>query len=168
MLYCVYTACALLGVHYGVGQHVDDVAPLDRPQAVMWRWIATLFYIAIAWLVKLVVGFFLLRICSHKRWQRITLWVLMSVVSVFNVIYIFIAIFACHPVERTWTRYDPTPQEGHCNSTSFATIPTYMAAFLNVLADWILPLLPATLVWKAKMETRKKLSVCAVMALGSL
>jgi hypothetical protein len=134
----------------------------------MWRWIATLLYIAIASLVKLVVGFFLLRICSHQRWQRVTIWVLMSAVSVFNIIYIFIAIFACRPVEYTWTRYDPTPHQGSCNSTLFATIPTYVAAFLNVLADWILPLLPATLVWKAKMERRKKISVCAVLALGSL
>lgn len=164
----MYTACALLGVHYGVGQHVDEVAPSDRPTAVMWRWIATLFYIAIASLVKLVVGFFLLRICSRQRWQRITIWVLMCTVSAFNIFYIFIAIFACRPVEYTWTRYDPIHHEGSCNSTSFATIPTYVATVLNVLADWILPLLPATLVWKAKMEKRKKISVCAVLALGSL
>jgi hypothetical protein len=169
-LYCVYTALAILGAHYGVGRHVDDVPPADRPIASMWRWIATLFYIAIAALLKLVVGFFLLRICSNQRWRRITIWVLMGAVSVFNIIYIFVAVFACQPTEYIWTRYNPPPNEGHgdCSTTLFVLIPTYVSAFLNVLADWILPLLPATVVWKARMEMRKKISVCAVIALGSM
>jgi hypothetical protein len=135
---------------------------------MMWRWIGTYFYIAISALLKVIVGLFLLRICSHQRWQRITLWALMGIVTIYNLFYIFIAIFACRPVEYQWTGYDPVPPDGQCNSTLFATIPTYLAAFLNVLADWILPLLPASLVWKTKMETRKKISVCAVLALGSM
>ena len=134
----------------------------------MWRWIGTYFYITISALVKVVIGLFLLRICSHQRWQRITLWALMGIVTVYNLFYIFIAIFACRPVEYQWTGYDPATPKGECNSSSFVTIPTYMSAFLNVLADWMLPLLPASLVWKTKMETRKKVSVCAVMALGSM
>jgi hypothetical protein len=157
-----------MGVKAGVGKHTDDVAPADRPEAVMWRWIASIFYITISALVKVVIALFLLRICSHQRWQRITLWTLMAAVTVFNIFYVFIAIFACRPVSYQWTRYDPVFHDGECNSTLFATIPTYVSAFLNVLADWILPLLPATLVWKTKMETRKKISVCAVMALGSV
>ena len=135
---------------------------------MMWRWITTYFYITISALVKVVIGLFLLRICSHRRWQRITLWALMGIVTVYNAFYLFIAIFACRPVEYQWTGYGPDPTDGECNSTLFVTIPTYLSAVLNVLADWILPLLPATLVWKAKMETRKKISVCAVMALGSM
>ena len=167
-LYIGYSVAAFLGVRYGVGKHIEHVAPLDRPQAVMWRWVASLFYIVISSLVKLVVGFFLLRICSHQRWQRITLWVLMGTVTIFNICYFFIALMACRPIEYQWTRYAPVKGEGECNSTLFATVPTYMAVFLNVLADWILPILPATLVWKAKMETRKKISVCAVLGLGSM
>ena len=167
-MYIGYTSVALLGVKYGVGKHIDHVPPQDRPTAVMWRWIASLFYIAIAALVKVVVGLFLLRICSHQRWQRITLWTLITVVTLFNIMYFFIALFACRPVEYQWLRYDYILHDGECNSTLFATVPTYVSAFLSVLADWILPLLPATLVWKTKMETRKKISVCAVLALGSV
>jgi hypothetical protein len=134
----------------------------------MWRWIASVFYIVVSTLTKLVIGFFLLRICSHRRWQRFTIWILMSVVSIFNLFYIFIDIFACQPVEYEWTRYNPVPPDGQCNSTLFATVPTYLSAFLNVLADWMLPILPATMVWNAKMDRRTKISVCAILALGSL
>jgi len=158
----------LLGVHYGVGKHLVDVSPLARPTAMMWRWIGTYLYIVISALVKVVIGLFLLRICSRHRWQRITLWALMGIVTVYNIFFVFLAIFACRPVEYQWTGYNPIPTEGTCNSSLLGTIPVYAAAFLNVLADWVLPLLPASLVWKTKMETRKKISVCAVMALGSM
>lgn len=153
---------------YGVGKHLEDVSPLDRPKAMMWRWIGTYFYITISALVKVVIGLFLLRICSQQRWQRITLWALMGIITIYNVFYVFIAIFACRPVDYQWTGYNPVPTEGECNSSLFVTIPTYLSAFLNVLADLILPLLPATVVWKTKMERRKKISVCAVIALGSM
>ena len=168
MLYIVYTATALLAIKYGVGKYLEAVPPLDRPKAMMWRWITTYFYITISALVKVIIGLFLLRICSHRRWQRITLWALMGIVTVYNIFYLGIAIFACRPVDYQWTGYGPDPPEGSCNSTLFVTIPTYLSAVLNVLADWILPLLPATLVWKTKMETRKKISVCAVMGLGTM
>ena len=106
ILYCAFTATALLAVHYGVG--------------------------------------------------------------IFNIIFIFIVIFACRPPEYVWTRHSTTPHEGSCDTTLFVMLPTYFSIFLNVLADWILPLLPITLVWKTRMAMRKKIPVCAVIALGSL
>ncbi len=155
-------------MEYGVGKYLDDVPVLDRPKAMMWRWIGTYFYITISALLKVVIGLFLLRICSHQRWQRITLWTLIGIVSVYNVFFVFLAIFSCLPADYQWTYYNPVRPEGKCNGNNFATIPTYIASILNVLADWILPLLPAISVWKSRMETRKKISVCAVMALGSM
>ncbi|CAK7235048.1 hypothetical protein SBRCBS47491_009157 [Sporothrix bragantina] len=166
--YCVYTAAGLVSVHYGVGQHVVNVTPENRVNAVLWRWIGSLLYICISTATKYVVGLFLLRICSHCRWQRITIWVLLAVVTIFNIMYLFFDIFSCHPIEHQWTRYaDPAPA-GICNATSFATVTTYVAAFLNVVADWVLAVLPSYLVWQAKMERRKKISVSAVLALGSI
>lgn len=166
-----YTVCALLAVHYGVGKHVVDVSPEDRVNAVHWRWIASILYIIISTATKYVVGLFLLRICSHRRWQRITIWAILALVTIFNIMYIFIDVFSCRPIEYQWTRYDdpPRPASGaSCNATSYATVTTYVAAFLNVLADWTLAILPSYLVWQAKMERRKKISVCAVLALGSV
>ncbi len=168
VLYVAYTTFALLAVHYGVGKDIVDLPPLDRPKAMMWRWIGTYLYIVISALLKVVVGLFLLRICSHERWQRITLWAMIGIVTVYNLFFIFLAIFACSPVEYQWTAFAPVPPAGKCNSNLAGIIPSYVAVFLNVLADWILPLLPARLVWKTKMEMRKKISVCAVIALGSM
>jgi len=134
----------------------------------MWRWLASLLYIIISTMTKLIVGLFLLRICSHRRWQRWTIWAIMGVVTVFNTFYFFIAIFACQPVEQEWMRYATPPARGTCNSTLFATVPTYVSAFLNVVADWVLPILPAAMVWSARLDRRTRISVCSVLALGSM
>ncbi|KAL1892342.1 hypothetical protein Sste5346_007080 [Sporothrix stenoceras] len=171
LLYCIYTAAGLTSVHYGVGQHVVDVPPESRVHAVLWRWIGSLLYIVISTSSKYVVGLFLLRICSHRRWQKITIWVILGLVTVFNIMFVFFDIFSCRPIEYQWNRYadPPRPATGaQCNATSFATVTTYVAAFLNVVADWTLAVLPSYLVWQAKMERRKKISVCAVLALGSV
>jgi hypothetical protein len=158
-----------MNVKYGIGKHLIDVPPAHRPIAMMWRWIGTYFYIVITALVKIIIGLFLLRICNHQRWERITLRTTIGVVAVYNLFFVFLAIFACRPVEYQWTGYNyPVPAKGECNNSGWATYPSYVAGFLNVAADWILPLLPARLVWKATMERRKKISVCAVLALGSM
>ncbi|KIH94061.1 hypothetical protein SPBR_06010 [Sporothrix brasiliensis 5110] len=170
-LYCVFTAAGLLCVHFGIGQHVANVPPESRVNAVLWRWVGSLLYIAISTLSKYVVGLFLLRICSHCRWQRWTILILLAVVGVFNVMYFFFDVFACHPIAYEWTRYaePPRPATGaDCHATSFAMGTAYVSAFLNVVADWILAILPCYLVWQAKMELRKRLSVCCVLALGSV
>lgn len=135
---------------------------------MMWRWICTYFYIAISALLKVVVGLFLLRICSQQRWHSITFWALISIVTTYNLFFLFLAIFACRPVDYQWTGYNPVPTSGKCNGALLATIPSYISVVITVLADWILPLLPASLVWKARMEMRKKISVYAVLALGSM
>ena len=168
VLYIAYTAIGFMNIKYGVGKYLVDVPPAHRPIAMMWRWIGTYFYIVIAALVKITIALFLLRICNHRRWERITLWTMIAIVAAYNLFFVLLAIFACRPVEYQWTGYNPIPAEGECNSSGWATYPSYIAGFLNVLADWMLPLLPARLVWQAKMERRKKLSVCAVLALGSV
>lgn len=134
----------------------------------MWRWFAELFYIITSTLTKWIVGLFLLRICSHRRWQSWTIWVIMVVVSVFNTFYFFIATFACQPIKNQWMRFATPPAPDSCNSTLFATVPTYLSAFLNVVADWVLPILPAAMVWRTKLDRRTKLSVYAVLAMGSV
>ncbi len=158
-----------MNIKYGLGKLLADVPPAHRPIAMMWRWIGTYFYIVIAALIKITIALFLLRICNHRRWERITLWTMIALVAAYNLFFVLLAIFACRPVEYQWTGYNyPVPAEGECNSSGWATYPSYVAGVINVIADWMLPLLPARLVWKATMEKRKKLSVCAVLALGSM
>ena len=167
-LYAAFTAFGLVAVSYGLGAHVEDVPPENHAPAIMYRWLAEIFYIVISSLAKWIVGLFLLRICPNHRWRKITIWTILVAVAIFNTIYVFLAIFSCAPVEYEWTRYEPVPPDGNCNATTFATVTTYFSSCLNIVADWVLPALPATLVWKAQMSRRVKISVVALLALGSM
>jgi hypothetical protein len=135
----------------------------------MWRWIAITFYILISGLTKLIVGIFLTRVCTKQRWQNITLWVIMGIIAVYSIFYAVLNINTCHPIEHTWLRYgvDP-PDTTQCNSALLGKIPTYIAAFLNVVVDWILAIVPATVLWNLQIERRLKISTYIVLAIGSM
>ncbi|KAL2074860.1 hypothetical protein VTL71DRAFT_8639 [Oculimacula yallundae] len=169
VVYLFYSISALISIRWGLGQHVADVPMRDHPAALFWKYIGQVTYVLVSVLVKFIVGLLLLRICSRQRWQRITIWTLLAVVALFNMFYIFIVIFQCMPIPFYWYRYTPNPPvTGKCNHSKLATIPTYVSLFLNVLSDWILALLPISVVWNSNMDRRTKISVVGVLAIGSI
>jgi hypothetical protein len=169
VFYTAYTVAGILIVRWGLGQHNIDVPPEWGPVAIMYRWIISWLYIIISLLTKWIVGLFLLRICPRKRWRQITIWSLLSLVTVFSTIYFFIDIWSCQPINYLWNSYNANPpKDGSCNSANYVAIFTYISALLNIVADFLLPILPATLVWKAQIAQREKLSVIILLCLGSM
>jgi hypothetical protein len=136
---------------------------------MMYRWIAITFYILVSGLTKVIVGLFLTRVCTKQRWQRITLWTMIVVVSVYTLFYAILNINSCHPITWVYMRFgfDP-PDPSQCNSSLLGTIPTYISGFMNVIVDWLLAILPATILWNLKLERRLKISTYIVLAIGSL
>ncbi|KAK6212380.1 hypothetical protein LQW54_005333 [Pestalotiopsis sp. IQ-011] len=170
LIYTAYSTFCLLGVQHGLGAHVADVPLDERPKALFYKWAGQVSYVIIALLVKLIVGLLLLRLCAGgRRWQRITLWTLLVVSTLFTIFYVFVVVYQCQPVQFYWYRYDPaSPVEGTCNGKALATIPTYISFVISVVSDWVLALLPISIVWNAKMDRRSKISVACVLALGSI
>lgn len=168
-LQCAFCVLVVTGVSYGLGAHVDNVPEVNRPKALIFKWAGQVAYIVVSTLVKFVVGIFLLRLCVNNNWQRLTIIFLLIIVGIFNAFYVFLAIFQCQPVEFYWYRYaSDAPVTGKCNGRALATIPTYFAVLIGIASDLILALLPATLIKGANLDRRTKISVCCVLALGSL
>jgi hypothetical protein len=156
-------------VSHGLGKHVEEVEEDERPRALIWKWAGELAYIVASTLVKLVVGIFLFRMCIPGSWQRRTLWILLVLIGVYNIFYVFVAAFQCVPAQYFWYRYMTNPPvAGSCSNKTLATVPTYIAIILGVVGDWTLALLPISLVRKAKLDMRTKISVVCILALGSL
>lgn len=94
---------------------------------------------------------------------------MLVIVGLFYTAYFFIAIFACQPVAYVWERYDPVPPTGgKCNPSVAATSISYIATVLNCVADWMLAILPATVVWKAQLDRRTKFSISIILGIGSM
>lgn len=169
LLQVAFCSFVLLGVSHGLGAHVENVSVDERPKALLWKWAGQVAYIVVSTMVKFVVGIFLLRLCVNDGWQRITIWVLLVFVGLYNAFYVFIAIFQCQPVPYYWWRYTTdSPVTGRCNGHALATVPTYFAVMIGIAGDLILALLPITLLKKAKLDRKTKISVVCVLSLGSL
>lgn len=169
LLQCAFCTFVVLGVSHGLGAHVEHVPEDERPKALVFKWAGQIAYIVVSTMVKFVVGIFLLRLCVNNGWQRITIWVLLVLVGLFNVFYVFVAVFQCQPVPFYWWRYaEDAPITGTCNGKKMATIPTYIAVLLGIAGDLILALLPITLIKHAKLDKKTKISVICVLSLGSL
>ncbi|PSR78746.1 hypothetical protein BD289DRAFT_115631 [Coniella lustricola] len=166
IFFCVIV---VVGVSFGLGAHVENVPEVNRPKALVTKWAGQVIYVVVSTLVKFVVGIFLLRLCVNNNWQRITILLLLIIVGIFNVFYFFMAVFQCQPANYYWWRYTANPPvTGQCNGHELATIPTYFAFLIGIISDLTLALLPATLIKGANLDKKTKISVCCVLALGSL
>lgn len=159
----------LLGVHHGLGRHVEDVPPNHRIEALIWKWAGQIAYVIGSTLIKFVAALLLLRLFKGQKWQRYSLIGIMVLVGLIQTGYLVIAIFQCTPIPFYWFRYtENAPVSGHCLKPAMATIPTYVSILLGVVSDWYLAILPITLVWNIKMEKKAKISIVAVLAIGSM
>ncbi|KAK2006653.1 hypothetical protein LZ32DRAFT_611056 [Colletotrichum eremochloae] len=166
---CALCAFTVLGVHYGLGKHVDEVSPENRIQALKWKWAGMVSYVVGSTLIKFVAGLLLLRLFAGQKWQRISIIVLLVLLALVQTVYLFIAIFQCSPIPFYWHRYTPdSPVKGKCLSPTLAIAPSYTSIFLGVLGDWFLALLPITLVWGIQMQRKVKISVVGILAVGSM
>jgi fumarate reductase subunit C len=139
----------------------------DMPQALMARWLGEIAYILTSVFLKLTVGIFLLRICS-RQWQSVVIWAVLAIVLIFNIVYMFIAIAQCQPVDYFWTRITSVSIKGTCVSKELASGSTYANTAVNAFADWTLGLLPIALVWNVELDRKAKMSVAGILALGVL
>lgn len=64
VVYLVYATMGMVGVHYGLGRQLKYVEPVERPIAMKFAFVAALVYIVLSYLCKVIVGLFLVRICS--------------------------------------------------------------------------------------------------------
>ncbi|KAH8198109.1 hypothetical protein TruAng_007730 [Truncatella angustata] len=158
-------ACVFLSVENGAGKHLLAVNFADLPNALMARWLGEIAYILTSVFLKFTVGIFLLRICSH-RWQTTVIWAVLAIVSMFNIVYLFIAISQCQPVDYFWNRVSSLGAKGSCVSKELASGSTYAATAVNAFADWTLGLLPIALVWNLELNSRTKWSIAGILALG--
>ena len=147
---------------------VCSKSPIRDPHSYIHKawWIAELGYVSCTTVLKISIGFFFLRVCV-KRFQKIIIWVVVSIVTAYSIYYFFIVIFQCRPVSFFWNRFDGH-HEGKCVSSSMVAGSTYAHSALSVWADWTLALLPVSLVWGLDMNPRTKISVALILALGAL
>ncbi|KAI2469211.1 hypothetical protein F4781DRAFT_431565 [Annulohypoxylon bovei var. microspora] len=164
--FIIYCTLVMISLSYGAGKTISQVPLENFPMIFKMRWAGELAYIMTSLLVKFTVGIFLLRICS-QAWQKSVIYTVLLVCLIYNVFFVFMAIFQCRPVAYYWDQYTEDI-EGTCFSADLITGTSYAAAGINAVSDWVLGLLPIALVRKLELSKRSKIMVSCTLALGSL
>jgi hypothetical protein len=87
-------------------------------------------------------------------------WAVIILLSCGYTANLFIWIFPCVPVERSWNFFIA----GHCNTAK----PSIISGVVNLVGDVAILALPIIAVAKLHMSLRKKLATSAVFATGML
>lgn len=148
----------------GVGRHLD-VLYATNPQAVV-NWakcgyaIETIYSAAVA-VPKLSIIASYLRIFTDRR-LRIATWIVGGVIAANGLAGIITSLASCHPFSARW---DPALFQTHCIDAPRFWEGTSVP---NVVTDAVMLALPLPTVWRLHIDTKQKIALSAVFALGSL
>lgn len=165
VLFTIYCACQLGGAVHGTGRHRSELTDQNAQIALRYWFFCEIFYTLSTSVLKISIGFFLLRIAINP----IQVWIiriLMVCSAVLGVTYCCVVIFQCNPVSFWW---DLNPNHtGKCLSASLVTDLTYVVSALNSTADWTFGSLPIFIVKDLKMKRSAKVIVSVIIALAAV
>ena len=160
-----YLVAQIGGALHGTGVRREKLTQANAQTALHYWFFCEIFYTISTCLLKVSVGFFLLRITI----VRIHLWIIrmiMVVSVVVGIAYTSVVIFQCKPISYWWN-LDPT-QTGTCLSSTVVMNLTFGVSGLNSFADWVFAVLPVLIVKDLQMKKRMKFVVAGVIALAAM
>ncbi|KAL5116247.1 hypothetical protein ACEQ8H_005805 [Pleosporales sp. CAS-2024a] len=164
-LFTAYLACQLGGAVHGSGQRREQLTDEAAQTALRYWFLCEVFYTMSTSLLKIAVGFFLLRITTNK----IHIWIIriiMIVAGFLGTAYTLLVLFQCKPISYWW---DLSPNaKGQCLSANLVVIFTYAVSGLNSFADWTFGLLPILIVKDLQMKRKAKVIVSSIIGLAAI
>ncbi|KAF2218973.1 hypothetical protein BDZ85DRAFT_322737 [Elsinoe ampelina] len=156
----VYTSHALLLIAYAANIMHNGLIPtfLTSFEILEFQgWI----YALDQGLIKGALAAFFLKVLPKNSWQRKVIWISFILFGLFTTIFGFLNLFQCgDPLDLE----NPTPT---CLSLTALQRLSYTSAAWNTLMDWLLTLMPITVIYRAQMSSRTKWSVILLMMLGA-
>lgn len=165
LLYSAYLVCQLGGAFHGSGVKRENLTDWQAQTALNYWYLCEVFYTLSTSLLKIAVGFFLLRITINP----IHIWIIraiMIITAFVGTTYTILVLCQCRPMSYWW---DLSPDaKGECLSASLVVIFTYVVSALNSFADWTFGLLPIFIVKDLQMKKRAKVIVSSVIGLAAM
>ncbi|KAJ4419639.1 hypothetical protein N0V82_004834 [Gnomoniopsis sp. IMI 355080] len=147
----------------GLGSHFADIPPQVIPSFYLDMWLGLLIYQVTLLFTKLTLFFQFYRIIRQTSWRRQKLFyvVLMAIIAAWQIGQVFIQIFACDPVAKSWDM----SLKGTCQPQS---VMRNMNASANIASDFIILLLPLPIIWRLELRLKQKLALGGIFCLGFL
>ena len=90
----------------------------------------------------------------------------MALNMVAGLVFIFVTIFQCTPVNHFWNRLDQ--DFGKCIDIGVLIDVAYLCSAVAALTDFIIGLLPAFIIWNLHMSRRNKIAAGMILSLGCM
>lgn len=140
-----------------------DLWPENISLGLEYFWLADQFYTALISLTKLSMCFFFLRIFSHARQFRYTVYAILALNVVILIIFQVMVCFQCRPMHAFWTYWAGEMVNYSCfNLYAFAL----GQAVVSIAVDIIMISLPIHETMKVKLSPRKKFGVVVMFGMG--
>jgi hypothetical protein len=158
----VFVALICDSAKLGLGKHQWNVTLNNFMRSLHRAYAVQLIYCFTIYPVKLGVLLQIKHIFASKKkdFNYWACWAVIVFVSAGYTANLFIWIFPCVPVRKSWDFYTP----GYCNKGR----PSIISGVVNLASDLAILALPMIAVAKLQMSMRKKLAVSAVFAVGIL
>ncbi|KAI1507882.1 hypothetical protein Ptr86124_013136 [Pyrenophora tritici-repentis] len=175
--------CILLQVPLGLGKYtsVIQMDPVKYQHLLKIRYAHQIICNAAVTIVKISVAFFLLRFATVRAY-RVFLYGLNVFLLAFMLActgtlvrpahfdFISNPIWACLPIEASWNFSLRPPPLGNGTARCFSKRTfgdiALFNAMINCLTDFLLALLPVTLIWQLSVNLRTRISLIAILSLG--
>ncbi|KAH6638847.1 hypothetical protein C7974DRAFT_304331 [Boeremia exigua] len=149
-------------VYYGAGRHVGDIDPEDFAIGYKLNFITQPIYLFAICLVKISVGFFLLRIAVHTFYRRIIIGI-MVFMGFYTTGCFFTIVLQCTNLAVQW---DHTVK-ATCWTAHTIKALSYTNVSLNIITDLMFSvIIPCPLLWSLQMNKRQKISLMCILGLG--
>ncbi|CAI6100397.1 unnamed protein product [Clonostachys chloroleuca] len=162
--FTIYSGFLYAGLEAGIGRHNAAIEDADREVAALkWQALAISMYIVLMLLIKLSIGFFLLRITIHMTAYVRIIRASLALIFISSAVVFFWNIFQCIPVEKQW---DYRIMYGQCVQPDEIVVVAYVMSAITIVTDFFYALIPIPMVWKVKMTIQAKATVVLILGMG--
>ncbi|KAJ0415374.1 hypothetical protein BJY00DRAFT_266141 [Aspergillus carlsbadensis] len=160
-------ACFVGESHVGMGLWAAAIQKKGYYDKLsQWIWWHSLIVVLGISLVKISIGFFLLRFTAQKKWLKWFIIGSLIFLSLFTIASLGTLIFQCLPVRAAWNMELRLAEGTNCFPVStYLSIGRFNAS-INIITDFLYATLPVFMFYNVQVNRRTKASLMGILGLG--
>ncbi|KAK0369992.1 hypothetical protein CLIM01_12648 [Colletotrichum limetticola] len=165
IIFTGYLVLQIYGGTHGIGRRDSEITAGEKRTMLLLWWILELLNVVSTCLLKISVGYFLLRVAL----DRPHIWIIRALMvgtAVFGTTYFFMVAFQCRPVSTYWEDGPRTPEK--CWPSRIIYIMTIAATVINTSADFVFGALPWFIVRSMDLPIGTKIVVVCILGLAAV
>ncbi|GME36641.1 putative integral membrane protein [Neofusicoccum parvum] len=165
LTHIMFATCAIGGIHYGTGRHMNTLEPENAMKAMRYWWLCYVAYCLTMISAKISIGYFLLRLTVHRIHVWI-IWTVMGLTVLTGAVFFFVTLFQCNPISYFWTQ--TIGEKGTCIPVEVIMALTYLYGTISAICDFTFGILPIFLVWNLNMRKSLKIALIPILSMACI